>query len=86
MPRHAFDALSFAFALIFGTFAVTTLFGFDALGINFRWLAPLGLVLVGLILLLPVGRRRAAAVPAGDPLDSTLEAAHEELPERIDSL
>lgn len=78
MKRHAFDAISFVFGLVFLGFAL--LIGlpespldllFD--GFSFRWLAPLAVIVVGAALLIPVIRRPAPPVTAPGPMPEPVE-------------
>lgn len=58
MPRHAFDALSLIFGLLFGAVAALAFVGPAGQIIDPRWIGPAILVLIGLALLMPRRPRR----------------------------
>ena len=76
MRRHAFDPTSFIAGAVFVTIGVVFALAGDpwrllAVGIDWRWLAPVVLIGIGAAILLPVVRRKPAAAshPGAPPAD-----------------
>jgi cytochrome c biogenesis protein CcdA len=76
MERHPFDPLSFVFGLLFVAVALLGLTELVTLSwLDLRWIAPIVLVVLGLVLVLTAGRNRNAGPGDDRPDADTLSTA-----------